>query len=207
MGPGISVSDALASDLDEPLLVNGFVVVEGERARLCEMLLESFPAQCGGDALEVDGLDLGALSGVRTEGTVSWTEGSVQVLGTVEGGKLTVSTTSIGSGVSQGEAQYEVSVEIRADTAAPADFGTEPGEPIADAEVELSNSLVKGNLPITGVTDSIGRVILMAPAGSYNIFVSAPTSEPLCVWLGSGSVIVADSPASVTLDDLWVACQ
>lgn len=99
-GPGISVSDSLASDLDGPLLINGFLVIQGgehddpEQVRLCDALAESFPPQCGGDSLLVEGLDLKSIEGLMSEGPVSWTDKVVQLLGAVEGDVLTVSTTS-----------------------------------------------------------------------------------------------------------------
>ncbi len=99
-GPGISVSDAIDSDLDGPLLVNDFLVIQGgepddpEEVRICENLAESFPPQCAGRNLVVEGLDLNSIEGLMSEGPVSWTKGLVQVLGTIEGEVLTVSTTS-----------------------------------------------------------------------------------------------------------------
>ena len=61
VGPGISVADAIDSTLDGPLLVNGFVLAKGGDVRLCDGLLESFPAQCGRPSIVVDGLDLSGL--------------------------------------------------------------------------------------------------------------------------------------------------
>jgi hypothetical protein len=95
MGPGISVSEALASDLDGPLLVNGYLVVVDGEVRLCELLAESYPPQCGGASLVVEGLDLSAYSLTR-EGGVSWTDGHVQVLGEVKDRRLVVSAASAG---------------------------------------------------------------------------------------------------------------
>jgi hypothetical protein len=96
MGPGISVSEARASSLPGPLLVNGFIVAVNDDVRLCAALAESFPPQCGGESLSVEGLDLGSIAGLRSEGATRWTETQVQLLGDVEGESLTVSTTSIG---------------------------------------------------------------------------------------------------------------
>ena len=89
-GPGISVGEALASDLDQPLLVNGFLVASGDGVRLCEALAESYPPQCGGESLTVEGLDLASRDDLSEEGGVSWTDQPVQLLGDVEGGVLTV---------------------------------------------------------------------------------------------------------------------
>ena len=43
VGPGLSIAGALASTLDGPLLVNGFVLAQGGQVRLCAVLLESYP--------------------------------------------------------------------------------------------------------------------------------------------------------------------
>lgn len=103
VGPGISVADALASELDGPLLVNGFIIVDDSaQVRLCAGLLESSPPQCGAPSLLVEDIDLDSIGplnsappvdgGIRT---VSWTEQPVQLLGTVEGDVLTVASNVI----------------------------------------------------------------------------------------------------------------
>lgn len=93
-GPGISVADALTSTLDGPLLVNGFLVVRGDEARLCEALAESFPPQCGGDSLVVEGLDVSSLPDLMTEQDTTWSDQQIQLLGVVEDGVLTVDSSS-----------------------------------------------------------------------------------------------------------------
>ncbi|MGH3092050.1 MAG: hypothetical protein ACRDOG_06950 [Gaiellaceae bacterium] len=90
-GPGISIEEALASELDEMLLVNGNLLAEGGDVRLCSALAESFPPQCGGASLLVEGLKLEEVDGLVTEGDVSWTDRPTQLLGVVEDGVLTVS--------------------------------------------------------------------------------------------------------------------
>ena len=90
VGPGISIAEALASNLDGPLLVNGHLHVQNDQALLCELLAESFPPQCGGRSLTVEGLDLTTMAGLTSEGPVTWSDQPVQVLGTVEGEVLTV---------------------------------------------------------------------------------------------------------------------
>ena len=89
--PGISIDDALASDSSEPLLVNGNLLAEGSDVRLCSALAESFPPQCGGASLVVEGLKLEEVDGLVTEGDVSWTDRPIQLLGVVSDRTLTVS--------------------------------------------------------------------------------------------------------------------
>lgn len=86
----ITVTEALASTEDGPLLVEGHLVITPDGARLCEVLAESFPPQCGGDFLILDEPDPSALEQVVTEGDVSWTDNLVQMLGTIEGDTMSV---------------------------------------------------------------------------------------------------------------------
>ena len=51
----ISIVEAFASNLEGPLLVNGHLHVQNDQVRLCELLAESFPPQCGGMSLVVKG--------------------------------------------------------------------------------------------------------------------------------------------------------
>ena len=85
-GPGISVTDALAFVGGEAVLVNGslFIDADGE-ALLCEAIAESFPPQCGGARLVVDGLDPASVPLEEASG-VRWAE-SVQLFGRVVAGR------------------------------------------------------------------------------------------------------------------------
>ena len=93
VGPGISIAEALDSNLRGPLLVNGHLHVQNDQVRLCEVLAESFPPQCAGRSLAVNGLDLMTIDGLTKEGSVTWSDQFVQVLGTVEGEVLAVAGT------------------------------------------------------------------------------------------------------------------
>ena len=95
LGPGISIDQARASDGQEPLLINGWLVIspKGE-VRFCSALGESNPPSCAGSWLVVDGLhpaDAGDLA--KAEG-VQWSEASIQLLGSIEGDRLVISATS-----------------------------------------------------------------------------------------------------------------
>lgn len=87
----VSIDEALASDSSEPLLVSGNLLVTADDVRLCSALAESFPPQCGGASLVVDGLDLATVDGLMTEGDVSWTDRPIELRGVVSDGTLTVS--------------------------------------------------------------------------------------------------------------------
>ena len=93
VGPGISIGEAFTSNLQGPLLINGHLHAQNGQVRLCELLAESFPPQCGGRSLVVQGLDLTTMNGLTTEGSVTWSDQLMQVLGTLEGDVLTVGST------------------------------------------------------------------------------------------------------------------
>lgn len=58
---------------------------EGGPVRLCMELLESYPPQCGGPSLAVEGLDPAVLRDLsRAEGVI-WSEREVELAGTLEG--------------------------------------------------------------------------------------------------------------------------
>jgi len=82
--PGISVSEALThGPTDDIVTVTGplFVSADGTML-LCDAIAESFPPQCGGDRLEVTGLDLTTIELEEADG-VRWAE-AVVLVGSVE---------------------------------------------------------------------------------------------------------------------------
>ncbi len=84
-GGGISVADALGHQATDDLLsVNGALFVDADgTVRLCDAIAESFPPQCGGERIEVEGLDLAAVDDLQEEGEARWAE-SVTLFGSVE---------------------------------------------------------------------------------------------------------------------------
>lgn len=93
-GPGILVAEAIASTLDGPLLVNGAVVITDGEARLCFALAESFPPQCGGEAMPIVGLDLATLDLQRAD-NARWTASRVQLLGFVRDGVVVIDDAAL----------------------------------------------------------------------------------------------------------------
>ena len=83
--PGMSVADALGHQATDDLVtVAGALFVEPDgTVYLCEAIAESFPPQCGGQRLRVEGLDLDAVASLQSEGDVSWAE-SIALFGSVE---------------------------------------------------------------------------------------------------------------------------
>lgn len=94
VGPPVSVADALASTLDGPILVTGFVFVLADGSMvLADAIAESFPPQPAGATLTVVGFDLEGMTGVQTapagSAITQWVDVPVEVLGTVDGAVLT----------------------------------------------------------------------------------------------------------------------
>ncbi|HEX7172896.1 MAG TPA: hypothetical protein VF365_09850 [Candidatus Limnocylindria bacterium] len=83
--PGMSVADALGHRATDDLVtVSGALFVDADgTVLLCDAIAESFPPQCGGERIVVEGLDLDAIGTLQTEGEVSWAEG-MTLLGSVE---------------------------------------------------------------------------------------------------------------------------
>ena len=88
-GPGISIEEAIALDSPEPVLVNGWVHARGGEVRFCDAVAESYPPQCPGVSLLVEGLKLEEVDGLQRASGVAWSE-RTQLLGVVQDGKLTV---------------------------------------------------------------------------------------------------------------------
>ena len=91
VGPGLSVADAIASTLEGPLLVNGFIFTKAGDVWLCSSLpREEYPT-CGEPSIEVSGLDPATVEGIEFLESVGWTNEPTQVLGSKIDGVLTVS--------------------------------------------------------------------------------------------------------------------
>jgi hypothetical protein len=86
----LSVEQALSSDQQGEIVVEGILFAEGESVRLCDAIAESYPPQCGGASIRVEGLQLDDVHGLATEGDMSWTEHAIRVLGVVAGETLAV---------------------------------------------------------------------------------------------------------------------
>ena len=84
--PGVPVATVADASIDGGFAITGYYIADGESARLCEALAESFPPQCGGASIGFDntaGADLGTLS---IEQGVTWSEEPVLVTGRVVDG-------------------------------------------------------------------------------------------------------------------------
>lgn len=85
----IQVGDLFNGDGAREVVVSGAVVWGQDGARLCEVLMESFPPQCGGDSVVIanpEKLDVT----LETNGDVRWTQGHVDIAGLFDGTELVV---------------------------------------------------------------------------------------------------------------------
>jgi hypothetical protein len=82
---GLSVADALGHQATDDLVsVAGSLFVDADGGMLlCDAIAESFPPQCGGARIAVDGLDLSMIADLQEENGVQWAE-SVVLFGSVE---------------------------------------------------------------------------------------------------------------------------
>lgn len=88
---GLTVSEALATD--GVIAVQGFLLDDGTGARLCEVLAESYPPQCGGASLPVIGYEeMIDIPLINAQG-VTWTDQPVSLLGAIANGALVVDPT------------------------------------------------------------------------------------------------------------------
>jgi hypothetical protein len=95
---GLTVDQALTGDVTGVLAVTGNLFDDGTGLRMCSALAESFPPQCGGSSLTVDGFGFDRMIElpnyediqVQSSGTVTWTDGQVTLFGEVVDGTLVV---------------------------------------------------------------------------------------------------------------------
>ncbi|MGK0275647.1 MAG: hypothetical protein ACI9N0_002033 [Ilumatobacter sp.] len=101
---GLTIDEALASDATGIVAVRGFLFDDGSGLRLCSVLAESFPPQCGGALLTVEGFDFDRmievpeyeLVQVENSGGVRWSDGHVTLFGEVVNGNLVIEGLNAG---------------------------------------------------------------------------------------------------------------
>lgn len=93
---GLTVSEALATDAEGTIAVQGFVIVADGTSLLCDSLAESFPPQCGGDSIEITGFEQALEAPITSAQGVSWTEERVAFLGEIVDGTFVVDPTVAG---------------------------------------------------------------------------------------------------------------
>lgn len=84
-GAGVPVAEALTrGPTDDLLSVTGALFIDPDgTVLLCEAIAESFPPQCGGERIEVEGLDADLVENLEEASGVRWAE-AVTLFGSVE---------------------------------------------------------------------------------------------------------------------------
>ena len=95
-GEGLTVSEALEGDADGVIAVRGFLFDDGAGPRLCDVLAESFPPQCGGESLPVVDHEEAVDVPIVSEQGVTWTDQPLVLYGEIVDGTLVVDPTVLG---------------------------------------------------------------------------------------------------------------
>jgi hypothetical protein len=90
---GLTVAEALATDATGVIAVKGFLLVDDQGARLCELLAESLPPQCGGSAIAITGYEEMLSTPLSNAQGVTWTDQYASFLGEIVDGVLVVDPT------------------------------------------------------------------------------------------------------------------
>lgn len=93
---GLSVADAVKVSRAGPIAVKGFLLIDGEGARLCDLLAESFPPQCGGAFAAIEGFEEILDAPLSNSQGISWTDQQVSFLGEFVDGTFVVDATVSG---------------------------------------------------------------------------------------------------------------
>jgi hypothetical protein len=88
-----SVAEVLSGDVTGAAAVKGFLVVDAGGARLGEVLAESYPPQCGGEALPITNYEEFLGVPVQEAQGVTWTDEVVSFIGLIVDGTLIVDPT------------------------------------------------------------------------------------------------------------------
>ncbi len=86
-GPVLQIADLLAGDGATDVTVRGSVLWDGDEARLCAVLMESHPPQCGGDSIPIANPDRLTLALEEHQG-IRWTPQPVELAVDYDGRQL-----------------------------------------------------------------------------------------------------------------------
>jgi hypothetical protein len=90
-GGAMYVDEAVANQASGEVRLRGYVIGrEGGPTRLCEEMLESFPPQCGGASVLVEGLDPESIGELSRQEQVFWTSREIELEGVLDSGVLRV---------------------------------------------------------------------------------------------------------------------
>lgn len=94
-GEGLSVAEALETDVTGALVVHGYFYDGGSGPMLCEFFAESFPPQCGGASIPLADVSEFTPETLQTNQGISWSDDEVILLGEIVDGVLVPSEMSL----------------------------------------------------------------------------------------------------------------
>jgi hypothetical protein len=176
-GGPITVDQLIERSADTPIAVQGFLHADGNAARLCAAVLESYPPQCGEPAVELVGLDLASVAGTTTAEGITWKEGAVLNLARAADGRFDVVDVVAG---------FQVEVTLGIYSGVP-----DPAWTLTAAQAnELSAALAR-----------LTRIEGPAPTGGLGYHGFTITSPDGTLVAYEGKVLSADSDPPYVLDD------
>lgn len=93
---GLTIADAVKVSRAGPIAVKGFLLIDDDGARLCELLAESLPPQCGGVFVPIEGFEEIVDAPLSESQGISWTDQYVSFLGEFVNGTFVVNATVSG---------------------------------------------------------------------------------------------------------------
>ena len=90
------MSEALTGDAAGGIAVSGFLFDDGSGPVLCEVLAESFPPQCGGASVPVEGYEEAVDVPLVSEQGVTWTDQPLTLFGEIVDGTFVIDPTVLG---------------------------------------------------------------------------------------------------------------
>ena len=90
-----TLDEALETDAEGPLAVTGLLIDDGSGWRLCSLVAESYPPQCGGTSMPVEGVVPGDYPVQRASG-IRWVDGAT-IVGQFRDGILVVTGSAASS--------------------------------------------------------------------------------------------------------------
>ena len=90
--------ETAAGTIDGPFVVSGYLFVDAEgEAVLCEAIAESYPPQCGGGSVHVEG-DIPMWDDLTADQGVRWSDDPVALEGTFDGTTFTIKASTATQG-------------------------------------------------------------------------------------------------------------
>lgn len=91
-GGGLTVGEALAYTGSQVIAVKAFLIQDATEARLCDLVLESLPPQCGEPSMRITNPEAFPQETVVSQQGIKWTDQPVTIFGHINNGDFTIAT-------------------------------------------------------------------------------------------------------------------